>query len=226
MARTPGESRCTLIDFDPDGEKRVLAAALYRFGGMPMEQAIAYIDGLPEAACNELADALMKRLGEHDIPLRELEYSTYTFDLVMDQGAYAEFKRHRMMTQTPQKLTTRLGHATPRLMVDAGVESKYGAALKAAAEMYEKLRDFSPEVAQYVVPNAFNRRVLARFNLREAYAFCQLRAAPNAHFSIRRVARQVHDAIRQVHPRLAAYMHLPEESVQSLGEQYFAEGSA
>jgi len=34
-----------------------------------------------------LADALLKRLDEHDIPLRELEYATYTFDLVMDQGA-------------------------------------------------------------------------------------------------------------------------------------------
>jgi thymidylate synthase ThyX len=66
--------------------------------------------------------------------------------------------------------------------------------------------------------------VLARLNLREAYAFCQLRAASNAHFSIRRVARRVHDAIRQVHPRLAGYMHLPDESVQALDERYFAEG--
>ncbi len=221
-----GGSGCTLIDYDPDGEKKVLAAALYRFGSMSMQQAIAHMEGLSEPACNELADALMKRLGEHDVPLRELEYSTYTFDLVMDQGAYAEFKRHRMMTQTPQRLTTRLGYAIPRLIADAGLRPRYEAAMQQAAEVFERLSGFNPDVAQYVVPNAYNRRVLARFNLREAYAFCQLRAAPNAHFSIRRVARQVHDAIRQVHPRLAAYMHLPEESVQGLGERYFAEGSA
>ncbi len=191
-----------------------------------MQEAIAYIDGLTEAACNELADALMKRLGEHDTPLRELEYSTYTFDLLMDQGAYAEFKRHRMMTQTAQKLTTRLGYAVPQLIADAGLRSSYDAAMQQAAQVFDKLWSFNPDVAQYVVPNGYNRRVLARFNLREAYAFCQLRAAPNAHFSIRRVARRVHDAIRQVHPRLAAYMHLPEESVQGLSERYFAEDSA
>ena len=52
---------------------------------------------------------LLEKLGKFDNPLRELEYCNYTFDLVMDQGAYAEFKRHRMMTQTPQRLTTRLG---------------------------------------------------------------------------------------------------------------------
>ena len=94
--------------------------------------------------------------------------------------------------------------------------------MEAAAAIFEKLHAFRPEIAQYVVPNAYNRRVLARFNLREAYAFCQLRSAPNAHFSIRRVARRVYEAIRQVHPRLSAYMHLPDETWQSVQDNYFA----
>jgi thymidylate synthase ThyX len=127
-----------------------------------------------------------------------------------------------MMTQTAQRLTTRLGHATPRLMAEAGFEAKYEAALAAAAEMYEKLRAFNPDVAQYIVPNACNRRVLARFNLREAYAFCQLRSAPNAHFSMRRIAQRVYEEIRRVHPRLAAYMHVGSETSQGVEEQYFA----
>ena len=214
---------CTLVDHDADGEEKVLAASLYRFGGMAMSEARSYLRGLSEQACNDLAKALLGRLDEHDIPLREMEYSTYTFDLMMDQGAYAEFKRHRMMTQTPQKLTTRLGHAMPRLIVDAGIEARYQAAMKAAAEIYEKLLELSPEVAQYVVPNAYNRRVLARFNLREAYAFCQLRSAPNAHFSIRRIAQRVYEEIKRVHPRLAAYMHVEAESWQGVEEKYFSE---
>jgi thymidylate synthase ThyX len=161
------------------------------------------------------------RLGEHDIPLRELEYCTYTFDLVMDQGAYAEFKRHRMMTQTPQRLTTRLGYAVPRLVTEAGFGSAYEAAMHQAAVLFEKLADFDPDVAQYIVPNGYNRRVLARFNLREAYHFCRLRAARNAHFSIRRVARGMHAQLARVHPLLARYMHLPEESLQAVEEGYF-----
>ncbi|MGE5073168.1 MAG: FAD-dependent thymidylate synthase [Anaerolineae bacterium] len=219
-----GSEACTLIDYDRDGEKKVLAAALYRFGEMPMAAALAYLEGLSEAGCNELVARLMQRLDAHDVPLRELEYCTYTFDLVMDQGAYAAFKRHRMMTQTAQKLSTRLGYAVPQLIAEAGQRPEYDAAMQAAAEVYEKLYEFNPDVAQYVVPNAYKRRVLARFNLREAYAFCQLRSATNAHFSIRRIARQVHDAIRQVHPRLAGYMRLPDESADGLSERYFAEG--
>jgi thymidylate synthase ThyX len=214
---------CTLIDYNKDGETRVLAAALYRFGEMPFGAALATIGSLEKDGLTRLAETVLKRLGRYDVPLRELEYCTYTFDLVMDQGAYAEFKRHRMMTQTPQRLTTRLGFTIPRLITEAGFRSKYEAAMQSAAKMYEQLAAFSPEVAQYVVPNGFNRRVLAQFNLREAYHFCQLRAASNAHFSIRRLAQRMYEEMRRVHPLLMKYMHLPEESWQAVEKGYFTQ---
>lgn len=213
---------CNLISYDQDGEKKVLAAALYRFGEMGYADALVYIESLGEEQKTNLADSLLGRLGKYDIPLRELEYSTYTFDLVLDQGAYAEFKRHRMMTQTPQKLTTRLGYAAPRLIVEAGFGSQYEAAMESAAKVYEKLYQFNPHVAQYVVPNGFNRRVLAQFNLREAYAFCQLRSATNAHFSIRRVAQRMYEEMRRVHPLLTKYMKLPDETWKGVEEGYFS----
>lgn len=213
---------CTLIDYDKDGEVKVLAAALYRFGEMPYADALAHVETLNAESKTNLAESLLGRLGRFDVPLRELEYCTYTFDLVMDQGAYAEFKRHRMMTQTPQRLTTRLGYATPLLVTEAGFRSEYEAAMAAASAMYEKLYAFSPDVAQYVVPNGFNRRVLAEFNLREAFAFCQLRSAANAHFSIRRVAQKMYEEIARVHPVLSKYMKLHEETWQGVEEGYFA----
>ena len=108
--RVPTENDwCTLIAYDKDAEKKVLAATLYRFGEMTYADSLAYVKSLKKAERAKLADLLLQRLGKYDVPLRELEYATYTFDLIMDQGAYAEFKRHRMMTQTPQKLTTTVG---------------------------------------------------------------------------------------------------------------------
>jgi len=212
---------CTLIDYDMNGENKVLAAALYRFGEMAYADALSHVESLNEEAKEKLAASLLGRLGKYDVPLRELEYCTYTFDIVIDQGAYAEFKRHRMMTQTPQRLTTRLGYATPLLMTEAGFGSQYKAAMDAAVNLYEKLHDFNPVVAQYVVPNGFNRRVLAQFNLREAYAFCQLRSAANAHFSIRRVAQRMYEEMAKVHPLLTKYMKLHDETCQGIEEGYF-----
>ena len=212
---------CSLIDYDKQGEKKVLAAALYRFGEISYANALAYIESLNEEQKTSLAESLLGRLGKYDVPLRELEYSTYTFDLIMDQGAYAEFKRHRMMTQTPQKLTTRLGYAIPHLITEAGFESQYEVAMEAAAQMYETLYEDNWDVAQYVVPNGFNRRVLAQFNLREAYAFCQLRSAANAHFSIRRLAQRIYEEMARVHPLLTKYIKLHDETWKAVEEGYF-----
>jgi thymidylate synthase ThyX len=212
---------CSLIDYDQDGEVKILAAALYRFDEIPFAEALTHVKSLKGNEKEQLAEALLGKLGKYDMPLRELEYSSYTFDLVMDQGAYAEFKRHRMMTQTPQRLTTRLGWTTPLLITEAGFGSRYEAAMEAASTMFEKLHALDPDVAQYIVPNGFNRRVLAQFNLREAFAFCQLRSAANAHFSIRRVAQKIYEEIAKVHPLLSKYMKLREETWQSVEENYF-----
>jgi thymidylate synthase ThyX len=229
LARRPGQALdsvisvvnkegCLLADYDKNGENKVLAAALYRFGNMSFAEALEKVSA---GEREQLAEALLGKLGRYDVPLRELEHCTYTFDLVMDQGAYAEFKRHRMMTQTPQLQTAALGYATPRLITEAGFGSQYEAAMDAARAMWEKLNESNPYVAQYVVPNGFNRRVLATFNLREAYAFCQLRAASNAHFSIRLVAQRVYEEIARVHPLLAKYMNLPDEPWEKISREYF-----
>lgn len=210
---------CTLVDYDEKGEERILASALYRYGNLSYSEALGAVRSAPQP--QSIADALLSRLGRHDIPLRELEYTSYTFDLVMDQGAYAEFKRHRMMTQTPQLLTCALGYVVPKRMSLAGLDGEYCQAMDAAAALWEKLAAWNPQVAQYVVPNGFNRRVLATFNLREAFAFCQLRSAPNAHFSIRKVAERVAAEIQRVHPLLAKYMPMPQESWQDVDEKYF-----
>lgn len=215
---------CELVDFDADGENRILAGALYRFGNMPFQAAMERANKASPTEREHLAEALLGKLGRYDAPLRELEHCTYTFDLVMDQGAYAEFKRHRMMTQTPQLQTAALGHVTPRFITEAGFGSQYEAAMDSARSTWEKLNEFNPYVAQYVVPNGFNRRVLATFNLREAYAFCQLRAASNAHFSIRKVAQCIHEQIAHVHPTLAKYMVLPDEPWEKIENEYFVKG--
>jgi len=214
---------CNLIDFEPDGENKVFAAALFRFGKTSYAEALERLRSTPEAERLSLAKSLLGRLGEHDTPLRELEFTSYTFELVLDQGGYAEFKRHRMMTQTPQALTTRLGYAVPHRIGEAGFELQYHSVMRAAAETYEKLADWDPQVAAYIVPNGFNRRVLFSMNLREAFAFCQLRSSPNAHFSMRRVAQRVAAEIRRVHPLLADYMLLPDEKWQDIESQYFAQ---
>ena len=201
----------TLVDYDVEGEEKILAAVLFRFSqDMPFEACLDHVRQLDGEERRALARALMAGRGPFDQPLREFEYAQMTFEVVMDQGAYFEFKRHRMMTQTVQPLTALLGYATPKGIVASGCEEPYRGAMAQAESLYHELRAVNPDVASYIVPNGFNRRVLFTMNLREAFTLCRLRAAENAHFSIRRVALKVHEAIMQVYPNLAPFMVIPE----------------
>ena len=201
-----------LIAYEPEAELRVLASALYAHAGCDYETALMHVWALGESDKRQLAQALLGRLGRFNVPTRALEHAVYTFDILLDQGAYFELKRHRMMTQTPQRLTADLGYTLPRLIVEAGYEEPYREVMEAAAEIYRELAKWNPYVAAYVVPNGFNRRVVVTLNLREIYHFCELRSRPNAHFSIRRIALRMADNVRTIHPTLGAFMRLPEDT--------------
>ena len=174
----------------------MLASALFRFSNYGYAHAVQQVRSLPPSERQRLALSLLGAASKFDIPLRELEHSTYTFELVLDQGAYFEFKRHRMMAQTAQPLSTHLGYAMPSAFAAAGMESAFRQAMDLAQETFEKLEGFNPEVASYVVPNAYRRRVLFTTNLRSLDHFIALRSAPNAHFSMRRVAHRVEHGAR------------------------------
>lgn len=220
----PTTDWCQMVYCSPDAETRVLAAALYRFGEFSYAQAVEAVQSMQPEDRAALANSLLGRLKRFDIPLRELEYARFTFDVIIDQGGYFELKRHRMMTQTPQPLTTRLGYATPRRIESAGVGPVYHRAMEQAARAYEKLAEFNPHIASYIVPNGFYRRVLLDFNLRTAAHFVSLRSAPNAHFSMRRLAQRVGEEIRAATPLLGQYLRPnPDETWQSVEQENFHE---
>ena len=216
------EDWCKLVHYERDSDDQILAAALYRTHNIDYTQAMAAVGGMSPAERQAIADLLLGSLSKHDIPLRELEHSSYTFDLILDQGAYFELKRHRMMTQTAQPLTTRLGYAMPSKLVKAGLEDHFKAAMQTAADAYERLAEVNPDMAAYVVPNACNRRVLLTMNLRSAYHLVNLRAADNAHFSIRRAACRIADEIQQATPLFGRFLIPPSgETCAQIDADYF-----
>jgi len=213
-----------LISWDEDGEDVILAALLFRFSKSRSYQAcFDSVQSLSKTERENLILKLMEERSQFDQPLREFEYAKMTFEVVMDQGAYFEFKRHRMMTQSVQPLTSTLGFAIPKGIVESGCVEMYSSAMRNAASLYDRLSAWNQDVASYIVPNGFNRRVLFTMNLREAFHFCRLRAAENAHFSIQRVAFRIAKSILQIYPHLGRYLDIPEGITwRSVEDEYFA----
>ena len=212
----------TLVNCNSLGVEKLLASMLYRHGDQDYETCFKHASNLSDEEKTKLLKSFLDEMGTHDNPPHEFEHTSYTFDILMDQGAYYEVKRHRMMTQSPQTLSASLGYVTPRIFEDSGLLKHYQEAMDQAAACWKKLADWNPSVASYIVPNGFNRRVLLSLNVREAYTFIKLRSSPNAHFSVRRVAYRMAEEIQKVHPMLAGlFLQNTSESSDSINRMYF-----
>jgi thymidylate synthase ThyX len=98
--------------------------------------------------------------------------------------------------------------------------------MRKAGALYDRLVEWNPAVASYIVPNGYNRRVLFTMNLREVFHFCRIRGASNAHFSIQRVAFQLAESVQQVYPLLGAYLDIdPKLTWGTIEGRYFSDVS-
>ncbi len=217
-----GQDWCILHAFDPHAEDHLCAAALYRFQNIPFSSALQQIHTLSAEARERLVARLLADMEKYELPLREAEHIQFTFELLMDQGAYYEFKRHRMMSLTTQALTADLDYCIPKLIEQAGMLEKYCNAMDFARQTWQQLSSISPQAAAYVVPNGFNRRILTSINLRSLMHLVRLRTRPTAHFSIRRVAYQMKDCVCEVLPGIGKYLSEPEsETSLSIEKKHF-----
>ncbi len=117
----PDGPRVRLVNFDPDGEARVLAHALWPAGGGGLAEARARAAELdPGERARLLADWAGDRADRRRRPGRALEATTYAFEVVCDYGAYRDLQRHRMLTLQAQPLTPRLGYDVPPEVAGAG----------------------------------------------------------------------------------------------------------
>lgn len=215
---------CQLVQMDEEAEKRVLTAVLYRYSQSSYQDVWNYINQRSQAEINHLAKQITANIGKFDSPIREMEYAAFTFDLVIDQGAYFEIKRHRMTTQTAQPLSTLLGYAIPTGIQESGLGDLYHEAMRKAHQAYQTLSAWNPEVASYVVPNAYNRRILLQANFRSLDHLIQLRSAQNAHFSVRRLVQRMAEILEEQFPLSKLWLRrLPDETWLDVETTHFVD---
>ena len=209
---TPDEAPAVaLVRYPEDAEDRLVAAVLYGYAAHPLAQIEARVRTLSQEEKTRVIEEYLARRGPHDQPLRALEHLTYTFDILVDFGAFRDIQRHRMVTQTPQESTAVHGYSRPPEMARFGLSAVFDECMARAQSAYEAIVRDLPREAQYVLPLAFRKRVLFTWNLREIHHFVQLRSGRQGHASYRRIAQQVYRELERVHPFLAKYIRVDLE---------------
>ena len=210
-------SPVTLVDYDPEAEDKLVTAILYRYSKHPFNQIRKLVKKMDQKSKEKIVDEFLNRMDKHDWPLRELEHIYYTFDVMIDYGAFRDIQRHRICTQTNQELTVEHGYDIPQEIIDLGFKKKFEDCMNMATEVFNEISKDFPKEAQYVVPLAFKKRTLFTWNLRELYHFIKLRSSKEGHISYRRIAQQVFDELEKVHPLLARYIRVDKSIGPSRG---------
>jgi thymidylate synthase ThyX len=203
-----GSAEATLVRYPADAEDQLVAALLYGYAAHPLVQIDARVRALAKEEKVRILDEYLKRRGPHDQPLRALEHLTYTFDILVDFGAYRDIQRHRMVTQTPQETTALHGYGTPPEIERYGLTDAYRTSMDEAAAAYAAIAAELPREAQYVLPLAYKKRALFTWNLREIHHFVQLRSSRQGHEAYRQIAHQVFRELERVQPLLARYIRV------------------
>ena len=206
----------TLTDFDPDGEVKVVAAALYSVCQLPDDQLLAIARGLSPA---DRAAALLAYAGDRanrrHKPGRAFERTHYRFDVLADYGAFRDLQRHRLLTLEWQPLTPQHGYVEPAAIEEAGALSDWREVMDRSAALHEKMAAHGlGDAAAYAVVMAYRVRFYMDMNAREAMHVIELRTSPQGHPSYRRICQAMHRAIAEVagHRAIAGTMQYVDHS--------------
>src|SRR5213593_4344444 len=217
----------TLTDFDPDGEVKVVAAALYAASTLPDDELLDRARKMTHAERRAVLDAYVgERLNRRHRPGRAFERTSYRFDILGDYGAFRDLQRHRLLTLEWQRLTPRHGSVMPEAVAEAGAADDWRSVLAESAELYDAIEAAGPsEVASYAVSMAYRVRFYMEMNAREAMHVIELRTTPQGHPAYRRICQTMHRLIAERHPAIGAAMTFADHSTVAL-ERLEAERAA
>jgi thymidylate synthase ThyX len=219
----------TLTDFDPDGEVKVVAAALYAASQRSDRELLALARALTPAQRVDVLRAYVgTRKNRRHRPGRAFERTTYRFDVLGDYGAFRDLQRHRLLTLEWQRLGPRHGWVMPEAVAAAGGAEAWTRVMDASADLHDAIAAAGlPEAASYAVAMAYRVRFYMDMNAREAMHVIELRTAPPGHPAYRRVCQAMHRLIAEQagHRAIAAAMTFADHSEVEL-ERLEAERSA
>ena len=209
----------TLVDYDPHGEAKVVAAALYAASDLPDDRLHALASSMSAAEREAVLDAYVgRRVNRRHRPGRAFERTGYRFDVLCDYGAFRDLQRHRLLTVEWQRLSPAHGYSVPVEIDDAGLRGEFEAVMEGSAAASDAVlrAGLGADVAQYAVSMAYRIRFVLQMNAREAMHVLELRSSPQGHPSYRRVVQRMHDLIRDHagHQAIAAAMgHVDHSAV-------------
>jgi flavin-dependent thymidylate synthase len=193
-------SDVTLVDYTQNADNKLLACLMHCASRASYMECFSRSEKQTLARKKEIFKLACQDLEAYDAVLREFEHLYLTFELVISAACFAQLKRHRLTTITVQPYDPDLGWTIPVSIAELKEHKSFKEVLAQTEEVYDKIAAVNPLVAQYVLTNAHQRRVLITLNARELYHLSRLRQDPSAQWDIRDIVGRMVEQARNVMP--------------------------
>jgi thymidylate synthase ThyX len=208
----PSKAIVDLLDEEPL-EIEIATTLLYEHSHHSYRQIRQAVQVAGERRRREIIDIGLRHRGKHDEMLRAFRAGQqFRFDILMDTGGFRDMHRHRRCIQVMQPFTTQHGYEMLLDLEDAGVSTRFAAAMRRAQTAVEKIANSgkpeAQENSQYAIPLAFKKRALFKMDFAEAVYISELRTGPAGHVSYRNVAYAMYEAVARKYPALAKYFRV------------------
>jgi thymidylate synthase ThyX len=177
----------------------LVATLLYPVTDRPFRELYEMAAAWSDSLRREVIDVALGSRTVRDELLRNFRGGPYAFDMVMDIGAYRDLHRHRRCHQFRQAYTAVLGYDTPDALEEAGLAPQYRAVIEDALSTFGGLPGPGRE---YLLPFATRARFLFKMDFAEAEYMSRLRSGVKGHFSYRRMAWEMKQAVDRLDPEL------------------------
>jgi thymidylate synthase ThyX len=214
MKGAPIEPQATAVDLVDNQSLEIDLATTLLYGACDYSyrQLARQVASLEEAQRNEIITLGARNRGRHDELLREFSAGQgLRFDILMDIGGFRDMHRHRRCVQILQAFTNVHGYEVPQGLAEAGLLPQYNVAMTQAHAAFDNVvKAGFLENARYVLPLGTRNRALFKMDFAEALYIAELRSTPAGHFSYRRIAWEMYQAVARKHPALASYFRVAD----------------
>lgn len=199
----------TLNSYWPKNELDIVPDMLYEHTNLSLVEIQKQVDNLPYEERVHIFETYMgERLNRRHRPGRAMEKPHYSWDLVCDYGIFRDLQRHRIVDDLEwQQLTPRFGYEIPALIEEAGLTDLFEECFDISLSLHSTLQanGYSVE-AQYATLLGHRMRWKVTYNAREAFHLHELRTTPQGHPGYRKLVKEMHAKLAEVHPMTAEAM--------------------
>ncbi len=199
-----------LVSHDNDGEDRVIASLLFTFNKNPLPYSY-YLEKVKQMSEDKKKEILGKVFSlrgtdrEKDRFLSvpgSFEKSTYLFEIVSRGGDFRDLLRHRMSMIERPLFSTNNGFELDPDLENSDFIGEIKDLFTKVNNVYQRLKEYDPNIAQYVVPFGFLQHWTFELTAKEIYYVAELRSGPQGKSSYRKIVQEMVRLCKEVHPLL------------------------